>query len=396
MLANMYHRWLNNSFLRFIALSALLGLTMLFRMRGAVLRLTPDASYDIFSEARNRPFSSIFSFADGYLSLLPRAMAHMIVIAPIEYTAFFSIMFTSLFWVIAGVIVSYCVKAEVKNSYWAVVAAIMVALAPGARESSLGNIGNVRWQVFIMLAVAGSSYAFVAKFPKTFLSIALVTGLSHPLAVLATIPILFSFLNADARRQKNRVIALILVGCTFLIQVSVHLRLGRGAIRGGITHWWSNPPIFWWFNWLVPIALAIFVAVIAIGVYKFGKSNSMMAVSLAMTSFAIGSVSWVQGGIADRYFVVPTVLSWCALVVLFVNIRTFLPKLSSLIFLSIALVFAFACFKWFGPSSYLNSGPTWQSEVTRLRAVCKESPTEIVQATLSAGVAEIRCKNLTD
>jgi hypothetical protein len=392
----MHLRWLNNSYLRFLALSVFLGLTMLVRMRGAVLRLTPDASYDIFSEARNRPFSSIFSFADGYLSLLPRAMAHIIVIAPIEYTAFFSIMFTSLFWVIAGVIVAYCVNAEIKNTYWAVAAAIMVVLAPGARESSLGNIGNVRWQVFIMLAVAGSSYAFVAKFPKTFLSIALVTGLSHPLAVLATIPILISFLNIDARRQKNRFVALIIVGFTFLIQASIHLRLGRGAVRDGITHWWSNPPIFWWFNWLAPIALAIFVAVIAIGVYKFGKSNSMMAVSLAMTSFAIGSVSWVQGGIADRYFVVPTVLSWCALVLLFVNIRTYLPKLSSLIFLSIALVFAFACFKWFGPSSYLNSGPTWQSEVTRLRAVCKENPTEIVQATLSAGVAEIRCKNLID
>jgi hypothetical protein len=174
------------------------------------------------------------------------------------------------------------------------------------------------------------------------------------------------------------------------------LRLGRGAVRDGITHWWSNPPIFWWFNWLAPIALAIFVAVIAIGVYKFGKSNSTMAVSLAITSFAIGSVSWVQGGIADRYFVVPTVLSWCALVVLFVNVRTFLPKLSSLMFLPIAMVFAFACFKWFGPSSYLNSGPTWMSEVERLRVVCKEEPTEIVQATLSAGVAEIRCKNLTD
>jgi hypothetical protein len=36
------------------------------------------------------------------------------------------------------------------------------------------------------------------------------------------------------------------------------------------------------------------------------------------------------------------------------------------------------------------------SEVERLRVVCKEEPTEIVQATLSAGVAEIRCKNLTD
>jgi hypothetical protein len=365
-------------------------------MRGAILRLTPDASYDIFSEARNQPFSSIFSFADGYLSLLPRVMAHVIVVAPIEYTAMFSIFFTSLFWILAGAIVAYCVKSELNNIYWATIAALMVALAPGARESSLGNIGNVRWQMFIMLAVAGSSFAFVAKFPKTFFCIALITGLSHPLAVLATIPILISLLNPEYRSQKGRLVALVIVGITFLIQVAVFLRIGRGAIRAGITHWWSNPPIFWWFNWLAPIALAIFVAVIAIGVYKFGKPNSTMAVSLAITSFAIGSVSWVQGGIADRYFVVPTVLSWCALVVLFVNARTLLPKLSSIMFLSIALVFAFACFKWFGPSSYLNSGPTWQSEATRLRAVCKENPTEIVQATLSAGVAEIRCKNLTD
>jgi hypothetical protein len=392
----MYLRWLNNSFLRFLALSALLGSIMLFRMRGAIFRLTPDASYDVFSEAKNHPFSSIFSFADGYLSILPRAMAHIIVIAPIEYTAFFSVMFTSLFWVIAGVIVAYCVKAEVKNTYWAVVAAIMVVLAPGARESSLGNIGNVRWQVFIMLALAGSSFAFVAKFPKTFLSIALVTGLSHPLAVLATIPILISFFNADARRQRSRVVALVIVGCTFLIQASIHLRLGRGAVRDGITHWWSNPPIFWWFNWLAPLALAVFVVVVALVVKRLRGAVSMMAISLAITSFAIGSVSWIQGGIADRYFVVPTVLSWCALVVLFVDIQKSSPKLFGLVFYAISAVFFIACFKWFGPSSYLNSGPTWMSEVERLRVVCKEEPTEIVQATLSAGIAEIRCENLTD
>ena len=369
---------------------------MLFRMRGAILRLTPDASYDIFSEARNQPFSSIFSFADGYLSLLPRVMAHVIVVAPIEYTAMFSIFFTSLFWILAGAIVAYCVKSELNNIYWATIAALMVALAPGARESSLGNIGNVRWQMFIMLAVAGSSFAFVAKFPKTFFCIALITGLSHPLAVLATIPILISLLNPEYRSQKGRLVALVIVGITFLIQVAVFLRIGRGAIRAGITHWWSNPPIFWWFNWLAPLALAVFIVVVALVVKRLRGAVSMMAISLAITSFAIGSVSWIQGGIADRYFVVPTVLSWCALVVLFVDIQKSSPKLFGLVFYAISAVFFIACFKWFGPSSYLNSGPTWMSEVERLRVVCKEEPTEIVQATLSAGIAEIRCENLTD
>jgi hypothetical protein len=272
----------------------------------------------------------------------------------------------------------------------------MVALAPGARESSLGNIGNVRWQVFIMLAVAGSSFAFVAKFPKTFFCIALITGLSHPLAVLATIPILISFVNPEYRRQKGRLAALVIVGITFLIQVAVFLRIGRGAIRAGITHWWSNPPIFWWFNWLAPLALAVFIVVVALVVKRLRGAVSTMAISLAITSFAIGSVSWVQGGIADRYFVVPTVLSWCALVVLFVDIQKISPKLFGLVFYTITAVFFIACFKWFGPSSYLNSGPTWMSEIERLRVVCKEEPTEIVQATLSAGVAEIRCENLTD
>jgi hypothetical protein len=392
----MYRRWLNNSFLQFLALSALLGLSILLRMRGAILRLTPDASYDIFSEARNQPFSSIFSFADGYLSLLPRMMAHVIVIAPIEYTAMFSIFFTSLFWILAGAIVAYCVKSELNNIYWATIAALMVVLAPGARESSLGNIGNVRWQMFIMLAVAGSSFAFVAKFPKTFVCIALITGLSHPLAVLAIVPILISLLNPEYRSQKGRLVALIIVGITFLIQVAVFLRIGRGAIRAGITHWWSNPPIFWWFNWLAPLALAVFVVVVALVVKRLRDAVSTMAISLAITSFAIGSVSWIQGGIADRYFVVPTVLSWCALVVLFVGIQKVSPKLFGLVFYTITAVFFIACFKWFGPSSYLNSGPTWMSEVERLRVVCKEEPTEIVQATLSAGIAEIRCENLTD
>ena len=392
----MYRRWLNSKMGQFLIVSLLLSFVLILRLRGSIFRLAPDASYDIFSDTRNHPFSSIFSFADGYLSILPRLMAHVVVIAPIEYTAILSSSFTSLFWILAGLTVYFCMKELVKSWQWSILAALMVVLVPSARESSLGNIGNVRWQLFIILAVAGSSPYFVSKFSKSLIFIAFITGLSHPLAIIATIPLAFQYISSGATMRKKLGGPLLAVALTFLIQVGVHFRLGRGAIRGGITHWWANPPIFWLFNWLFPVFLCLFVVVLLFLANRGRISFESPTLSLAITGFLIGSISWIQGGIADRYFVVPTVLGWIALILLYTSSRQQFPKVSIAIFLPIALVLTLGAFKWFGPSSFIDSGPTWSSEVRRLKIVCRESPTAFVEATLSAGSAEILCTNLAD
>ena len=378
----------------YLTLASLYSVLLVFRLRGAIFRLSPDASYDIFADARNHPFSSIFSFADGYLSVLPRIMAHIIVIAPIEYTAIFSSSFTSLFWILAGLTVYFCAKEIVGSWQWSILASLMVVLVPSARESSLGNIGNVRWQLFIILAVAGSSPYFVSKFSKLLILIALITGFSHPLAIIATIPIVFQFLNAAAPMRNDLKRPLLAVWVTFLIQAGVHLRLGRGAIRGGITHWWANPPIFWLFNWIFPVGLCLFVIVLFLATNRASRSIASPTLSLAVTGFLIGLISWIQGGIADRYFVVPTVLGWVALILLYKSSRKRFPFVSVFTFFPIALLLVIGSYKWFGPSSYINSGPTWLSEVERGRVECLKTDAETIEIQLSVGTTEVPCVDL--
>ena len=379
-----------------LTLASLFLVLLVSRLRGAIFRLSPDASYDVFADARNHPFSSIFSFADGYLSILPRLMAHIIVIAPIEYTAIFSSFFTSFFWVLAGLTVYFSINEMVKSWQLSILASLMVVLVPSARESSLGNIGNVRWQLFVILAVAGASPYFVSRFSNSFVLIALITGLSHPLAIIATIPIVFQYIFGAATIRKKLSGPLLTVAFTFLIQIGIHFRLGRGAIRGGITHWWANPPIFWLFNWLFPVSLCLFVVVLFFVANKAKISSELPTLSISMTGFLIGLISWIQGGIADRYFVVPTVLGWIALISLYNSSKQQFPKVSNLIFLPISLVLAIGVFKWFGPSSYIDSGPTWSSEVERGRIECLNTGVATIDLQMPVGTTEVPCSDLED
>jgi len=386
----------NRRYWTYLFLASLYSVLLAFRLKGAIFRLSPDASYDIFDDARNHPFSSIFSFSDGYLSILPRLMAHIIVIAPVEYTAIFSSSFTSLFWIFSGLTVYFCTNELVNSKRWSILAALMVVLVPSARESSLGNIGNVRWQLFIILAVAGSSPYFVAKFSKLLILIALITGLSHPLAVIAIIPIAFQFINSAEPMRKKLKGPLLAVGCTFLIQVGIHFRLGRGAIRGGITHWWANPPIFWLFNWIFPIALCLFIVVLFFATNRVSRNIASPTLTLAVTGFLIGLISWIQGGIADRYFVVPTVLGWIAFISLYKSSKQKFPFASALAFFPVALLLLIGSYKWFGPSSYINSGPTWSSEVERGRVECLKTGAATIELQMPVGTTEVPCSDLED
>ena len=321
-------------------------------------------------------------------------MAHIIVMAPIEYTAIFTSSFTSLFWILAGLTVYFCTNEVVGSWQWSILASLMVVLVPSARESSLGNIGNVKWQLFIILAVAGSSSYFVSKYSKLLILIAFMTGFSHPLAIIATIPIIFQFINAAAPMRKKLRRPLMVVWVTFLVQSGIHFQTGRGAMRGGTTHWWANPPTFWLFNWIFPVGLCLFVIILFLVTNRESRCITSPTLTLAITGFLVGLISWIQGGIADRYFVVPTVLGWVALILLYKSSRKRFPFVSVFTFFPIALLLAVGTYKWFGPSSFINSGPTWSSEVERGRAECFKTGAETIELQLAIGTTEVQCNYL--
>ena len=115
--------------------------------------------------------------------------------------------------------------------------------------------------------------------------------------------------------------------------------------------------------------------------------------SVATTSLAVGLISYVQGGLADRYFVAPTVLSWLSLILLFHEASGVTRAVTRALLIATSSIFLIGSITWFQASSYLNSGPTWSSEISRIRIECMQTNAEWIDVNLSLGTVEIRCED---
>jgi hypothetical protein len=138
------------------------------------------------------------------------------------------------------------------------------------------------------------------------------------------------------------------------------------------------------------------VAFITIALRRFTAERFPASFLISIAGLLLGLVSYVMGGIADRYFVAPTVLGWVALLLLFSDIRPKFPKLSLMVLVPIILVLSLGAFKWFGPSSYINSGPTWSSEVERGRIECLNTGAATIDLQMPVGTTEVPCSDLED
>ena len=87
-------------------------------------------------------------------------------------------------------------------------------------------------------------------------------------------------------------------------------------------------------------------------------------------------------------------LGWVALLFLFSDLHLKFPKISLVVLLPIILLLSLGAFKWFGPSSYIDSGPTWSSEVKRGRVECLKTDAENIELQLSVGTTEVPCIDL--
>ena len=129
----------------------------MLRLRGSILRLPADPGYYIFQGVRQDSFRNLITLETDYIYFLERFVALIVVAFPIELTALISSLITSLIWVSTAVIVTAITKQTTRSSLLAVGAGLMVVLVPAASESSIGNIGNIKWQVLIALTVVGTS-----------------------------------------------------------------------------------------------------------------------------------------------------------------------------------------------------------------------------------------------
>ena len=366
----------------------------LARLRGGLFRIPPDPGFDLLAQARPIWRFSFFDISGSYLSITPRIIAKISSFAPTSAAAVIASSMTLLIWALTATVCFYTIKQITNRVTIAFICGLIVVLNPAAGESSIGNYGNAIWQLFIMMTLLFASEVMLKKHTTPIYVLAIIGGLSHPWAVLALLPLLGTMKNANLEGKKISKRILVVVMTTFSIQIAIFAATGSGAIRSGITYWWSNIPIFWSFNWLFPIALSAVVIIINPIVTNRESANRFIPMSIAMSSISVALVCYLQGGIADRYFVAPMTLSIIAIAVLTCQSGLKLKWFTKAIFtVSLALV-CIGSIVWFRASSYLNSGPTWHSEIIRLRQECNSFNPEKAFAQLSIGVAELNCDDL--
>jgi hypothetical protein len=364
------------------------------RLRGGILRIPPDPGFDLLKQARPIWRLSFFDISGSYLSIIPRIIGKISAFAPVEYAAMISSLFTLLLWSLSATITYLAIKQITKTTVVALLCGLVVVLNPAAGESSIGNYGNAIWQIYIVMSLVFA----VAEFPKKFnipvYLLALVGGLSHPWAVLTLIPLIGSMPKSSKQHRAVQKNLLLITLLTFGIQIAVFLSTGSSAARAGVTYWWANMPIFWSFNWLFPIGLSISVILLNLIISNRQGKNRFTATYIALSALSVAIVCYLQGGIADRYFVAPMTLSICAAGVLATQLGLKWKWAPRLVFTAALVLVSVGSYKWFRASSYLNSGPTWYSEVIRIREACANQERVFLEAQLSLGTTEVSCDSL--
>ena len=384
------------SLLEYLLLALVFGLVLSLRIRSALFRLPPDPGYYMFDDARHASFWKVFSYNswEGYICILQRLIALSTKPFPLAYTAILASLITSLVWVFTGIGVFAVLRALTKSTSLALLGSAMVIFVPSAAESSVGNIGGVKWQLFILASMIAASPSFYERFKSSAILIFLVSGLSNPIAILTVIPLFPSLIGSRSKISRMPKILLICSSCIFAIQLLAFRASGAHTVRSQIVRWkFGQFSCFWNFNFLFPLLLA--AVVLSVVLLTFFTSCRIMwaPLSVATTSLAVGLISYVQGGLADRYFVAPTVLSWLSLILLFHEASGVTRAVTRALLIATSSIFLIGSITWFQASSYLNSGPTWSSEISRIRIECMQTNAEWIDVNLSLGTVEIRCED---
>jgi hypothetical protein len=191
-----------------------------------------------------------------------------------------------------------------------------------------------------------------------------------------------------------------------LVSITTFMQIFASGGFSRAAQGWSNDRIFslnglglfWLYGQLGPLMISIATAIIILVKRIQGESTSSFSLCLTVTSVCILVSSFYLGGIADRYFVAPLVLSSIAFAAILWTKPMLghfsIPRVLLLGFLVTSLI---PTIKWFESGWYLTSGPTWSAEVEKNRKLCLSGSIEVASLVLSpSGEVEINCAIVID
>ena len=368
-----------------VFLLALFGtsIAILFmRSLNAFNRLPADPGYDYIFQAKLDGLGSL-TLGDPYFHLAARTLAWLTSFAPLEWHAAVLSTLVHLVWASCAVGIAYVVSLESVPRWIAGFAGLLLICAPHASESSLGNIGNVKWPLLTAAIVVCSSSRNTMLSKVGPIALLIVTGLTNPISLLCVFPLIRLGLNEKAVRRQLLPLALVILATTVLQLAKVGVSAASSGRDARVTQPWNGMGIFWWSGLVGPIIIALVSLAISLVSRSRNYSPSNMATNLGMISVILAAVSYRMGGIADRYFVAPLTLSLISFLLALSGFQTVNARARLVILAVTAVMLMVPTLKWFSVSRYLTSGPTWSAEVQAARDFCRGS----TRSTVSLEVA---------
>jgi len=98
-------------------------------------------------DALRNPLSIVFSTNEPYLHILPRLIAEVVILFPIEYHALVTGSLVNLVWVTCALVIAQVIYSETGDRLLSGLSGSILLLVPAAMEGSLGNIDRLSGQL---------------------------------------------------------------------------------------------------------------------------------------------------------------------------------------------------------------------------------------------------------
>jgi hypothetical protein len=195
-------------------------------------------------------------------------------------------------------------------------------------------------------------------------------------------------------RDNRKLMMLPIMGLliSFGIQVIVvgSSGLSRGAGGVKILTPWPGMGLFWWFGLVTPTIIC--VGSLFLRSLLHLHSNSHLIIRIAVAAPFLALASHVYGGIGDRYFVTPMVISWIVSIVFISDLGARLNRTQFLVVSGAALLlFSVPTVKWYNSSWYLTAGPTWSDEVKKAKTLCSDGRSSVILKIGDLNNTELPC-----
>lgn len=367
----------------------------LLRIRESYDRLPPDPGFWFIEQARDRPLLQVFNPQDGFIHIAPRLMYEAVVFFDFALQAVISSVLMQLVFALTAFLVFKVVKLEKNNSLVAFFSGLIITLIPAASESTVGNLGSVKWPLTICLVFVFASKKFQKEYPTVSLFLIVLVGLSQPYSIFL---LAFTMVkNFFTRKFFDFSVFEVILFLTFLTQAATWLGSGVALQKYGEPTYlpWSGMGLFWYSIWLTPFLSSIFVLTVCAILSRFFRKHLGFEARLAIAAALFSLFSYLQLGIKDSSAVAPQGISWIALLLVILAFRSLIANYLFRIFLvSLISLMAVSSAKWFFSSWYLSSGPTWSSEVKEARNRCRENRLESTVIVQFMGDKSFLCSEI--